>query len=72
MEAYNLKLLTGSGGGSVGSAVTSDTRDLLFESLHPQNFIYQLYNQNTEKTLIEEEAGYDQALKKTLRCLLKL
>ena len=32
----------GSGGGSVGRAVASDTRDTLFESQHWQNFIYQL------------------------------
>ena len=31
-----------SGGGSVGRAVASDTRDLRFESQHRQSFIYQL------------------------------
>ena len=34
----------GSGGGSVGRAVTSDTRDPRFESQQWQNFIYQWYN----------------------------
>lgn len=36
--------LRGSGGGSVGREVASDTRDLQFESQHYQNFIYQLYS----------------------------
>ena len=47
---------TGSGCGSVGRAITSDTRDPRFESRHQQNFIYQfiyqLYNRkdkNKEK-----------------------
>ena len=35
--------LLGIGGGSVGWAVTSDTRDLQFESQYWQNLIYQLY-----------------------------
>ena len=30
----------GSGGGSIGRAVTSDTRDQWFKSQHRQNFIY--------------------------------
>ena len=34
----------GSGGGSVGRAVTSDFRDPRFESQQWQNFIYQWYN----------------------------
>ena len=40
----------GSGGGSVGRVVASNTRDSRFESQHRQNFSYQLYNRNTEKT----------------------
>ena len=36
-------VLWGSGRGSVGRAVASDTRDPRFESQHRQNFIYQLY-----------------------------
>ena len=32
----------GSGGGSVGRAVTCDTRDPRFKSQHRQSFIYQL------------------------------
>ena len=39
----------GSGGGSVGRMVPSDTREPQFASHHWQNFIYQLYNQNTKK-----------------------
>ena len=55
----------GSGGGSVGRPVASDTKNLRFESRHRQNLIYQLYNQNTEKTKIEEkEAGNCPSLKK--------
>ena len=41
--------LPGSGGGSVGRAVASNTRDPRFESRHRHIFIYQLYNNNTEK-----------------------
>ena len=37
------------GGGSVGRAVASDNVGPRFESCRWQNFIYQLYNQNTEK-----------------------
>ena len=33
----------GSGGGLIGRAVASDTRDLRFESQHRQNFINQSY-----------------------------
>ena len=44
----------GSGGGSVGRAVASDTRDPQFKSQHLQNFIYQLYIKK-EKTKIEKK-----------------
>ena len=50
---YNTQKKWGSGGGSVGRAVTSNTRDLQFKSHHRQNFIYQLYNKPTEKTKIK-------------------
>ena len=40
----------GSGGGSVGRAVASSTRDLQFESRHQQNLIYQLYNKIQKST----------------------
>ena len=42
-------LMLGSGCGSVGRAVASDTRDPWFESRHRQNFIYQSYNRKDEK-----------------------
>ena len=45
----------GSGGGSVGRAVVSVTRDPQFESYHWQNFINQLYTQITEKTKIKNQ-----------------
>ena len=45
----------GSGCGSVGRAVASDTRDLRFKSRHWQNFIYQLYNRKDENK--EKDAG---------------
>ena len=58
----------GSGCGSVGWAVASDTRDPQFESRHRQNFIYQLYDRKGEK---EKEAGNDPILiKKTLNKLV--
>ena len=42
---FGLKFwLSGIGGGSVGRAVASDTRDPWFESRLWQNFIYQLHN----------------------------
>ena len=45
----------GSGCGSVGRAVASDTKDPRFKSRHPQNFIYQLYNRKDEN--VEKGAG---------------
>ena len=54
----------GSGCGSVGRAVTSDTRDLRFESKHRQNFIYQLYNRQDENK--EKEVGNGPSLLKNL------
>ena len=47
----------GSGGGSVGRAVASDTRGLRFISRDRQNLIYQMYNQNTEKTKRKRKRG---------------
>ena len=43
----------GSGGGSVGRAVASDTRDPRFESRHQPNFIYHLYIKKVEETKIK-------------------
>ena len=51
----------GSGCGSVGRAVASDTRDLWFESRHQQNFIYKLYNRKDENK--EKEAGSGSSFK---------
>ena len=48
----------GRGVGSVGRAVTSDTRDLRFKSCHRQNFIYQFYNRITEKTKIKKKRPF--------------
>ena len=45
----------GSGCGSVGRAVASDTRDPRFKSRHRQNLIYQLYNRKDENK--ENEVG---------------
>ena len=42
------------GGGSVGRAVTSDTRDPRFESQHWLTFVYQLYIE-IEKTKIKKK-----------------
>ena len=55
----------GSGGGSVGRAVTSDTRDPWFESQHWQNFIYQLYIEKRKDENKEKEAGNGPSLKRT-------
>ena len=49
------QLQRGSGGGSVGKAVASYTRDLRFKTCHRQNDIYQLYIQNTEKMKIKKK-----------------
>ena len=46
---------SGSGCGSVGRAVDSDTWDPQFESRPKQNFIYQLYDRKDENK--EKEAG---------------
>ena len=45
----------GSGCGSFGRAIASDTRDPQFKSRHWQNIIYQLYNRKDENK--EKEAG---------------
>ena len=47
--------ILGSGGGSVGREVASDTRGPRFKSRNWQNVIYQLYNQNTEETKIKKK-----------------
>ena len=47
--------IQGSGGGSVGRVVASNTKDPLFESSHRQNFINQLYIKNTEKMKIKRK-----------------
>ena len=53
----------GSGGGSVGRAVASGTRDPQFESQHQQSSIYQLLlNSNDENK--EKEARYGPSLKR--------
>ena len=52
----------GSGCGSVGRAVASDTRDPWFVSRHQQNFTYQLYNRKDKNT--EKEAGNGPSFKK--------
>ena len=51
--------MVGSGCGSVGKAVASDTRGLRFESSHPQNLYWTLITVNCiEKTKIKKkEAG---------------
>ena len=53
----------GSGCGSVGRAVASNTRDPRFESRHRQSFIYQLYIRKDENK--EKEAGNGPSFKKT-------
>ena len=52
----------GSGGGSVGSGVASDTRDPQSESQHRQNFIYLLYIRKDDNK--EIECGNDPSLKR--------
>ena len=56
----------GSGCGSVGRAVASDTRDLQLEFRHRQSFIYQLYNRKDENT------GMAHLLTKVSKIVLKL
>ena len=62
----HILLNLGSGCGSVGRAVTSDTRDPRFEPCHRRNFVYQficqLYNRKDENK--EKEAGNGPSLKK--------
>ena len=48
---------TGSGGGSVGRAVASDTRNPRFEPQHCKNFISQLYIYKEKTKINEKEAG---------------
>ena len=47
--------LLSSGGGSVGRAVASDTRDLGFKARHWQNFIYQFVQLKIEEMKIKEK-----------------
>ena len=55
--------ILGSGGGSVGRAVTFDSRDPRFESQHRQSFNYQLLLNRKDKNN-EKEAGNGPSLKK--------
>ena len=57
----------GSGCGSVGTVVASDTRVPRFESRHQQNFIDQLYNRKDENK--EKKAGNGPSLKKKILVL---
>ena len=59
----------GSGCGSVGTAVASDTRDPQFESRHWQSFIYQLYIRKDDKK--EKEAGNGPSFKKAYYGLIQ-
>ena len=56
------KIIIGSGCGSVGRAVASDTRDPQYKSRHRQNIIYQLYNRKDRNK--EKEAGNGPSLKR--------
>ena len=56
----------GSGCGSVGREVASDTRDPRFESTHRQIFIFKLYNRKDKNKEKEKEAGNGPSLKKGL------
>ena len=56
--------ISGSGCGSVGRAVASDSRDPWFESRHRQNFIFQLYNRKDENKEKEAENGPSLKIKK--------
>ena len=49
--------MVGSGGGSVGRAAASATRDLWLESLHWQNFIYYLYIEIENSKIKEKRPG---------------
>ena len=51
----------GSGCGSIGKAVTSNTRDPRLEPRHQRKVIYQLYNIEDENK--EKEAGNGPSLK---------
>ena len=56
--------MLGSGCGTVGQAVASDTKDPRFESRQQHNFIYQLYNRKDENK--EKETREWSILKKSL------
>ena len=62
----DLKMAWGSGGGSVGRAVASDTRDLQFEYQHQQSFMYQFLLNRKDKKEMEKEAGNGPSLRKLL------
>ena len=55
----------GSGGGSVGRAVASNTRDPQFKSQHRQSLIYQFLLNRKDKNK-EKESGNGPSLKKSL------
>ena len=57
-------LYQGSGGGSVGRAVASDTSDPRFESQHRQSYIYQLQLNRKDKNK-GQEVGNGPSLKTT-------
>ena len=59
-------IILGSGGGSVGGAVASNTRDTQFELHHRQNFIHELNNKNTEKAKIKKKGREWPIFKKEL------
>ena len=63
--------LNGSGGGSVGRAVASDTRDPRFESQHWQNFTYHLCIE-IEKPIIKEKRPGMANLKKGMQSISPL
>ena len=64
-----LKQDLGSGCGSVGRAVASDTIDPRFESRHRQNLIYHLYNRKDEN---KEKRGWEWPIFKKIKTGPKL
>ena len=59
----------GSGCGSVGRAVASNTKDPQFKSRNQENYTYQLYYRKDENK--EKEAGNGPSFKKTRRHKMK-
>ena len=54
--SITIKILGGSGCGSVGKTVASDTRGLRFESSHRQNLYWTLFTDNWKNENKEKEA----------------